>query len=35
MPCPVLTAKSLGELEDCPKCKAVFEIPCATRGLAV
>lgn len=32
---PVLTAKSPGELEDCPKCKAVFEIPYATRGLAV
>ena len=30
---PVLTAKSPGELEDCPKCKAVFEIPYATRGL--
>ena len=31
----VQTPKSPGELEDCPKCKAVFEIPYATRGLAV
>lgn len=24
---PMQTAKSPGELEDCPKCRAVFEIP--------
>ena len=32
---PMQSAKAPGELEDCPKCKAVFEVPYATRGLAI
>lgn len=33
---PMRTAKSPGELEDCPRCKTVFEIPYETaKGLVI